>query len=423
MTVKGKSLLILAGGVYQLPLIREARRRGLYVTLFDGDPGAPGFQISDAGEVVDIADPQAVITAARRVLPIGVASIVNEVSVRTAAAAAAALGLPGIGVDAAAVCTDKVLMRTQFERAGIPCPRFGAVRQAADAMKVAASIGFPVVVKPVDNSGSRGVRRVDGFEGLEIATEFALSQSRKGEAIIEGFLDGTEYTVETFTANGQTEVLGFSEKVRLPFPHCVSISLTYGTYADFPMGPAIVDAAKQAIVAAGLMNGPGHIEVMLTESGPVVVELAARGGGYRIFSEILSGISGVDPIAAVIDQALGLVPRIQPTVRKAAVLRFFNPPESGTLRSVTGVSEARQIENVLDVVVEAEIGQPFRGITRDGERPGYVIAIADTREQALLAADQAERLVVFAIESDMSTTDAPGTLRSSPAIGEKGDSL
>ncbi len=413
-------LLVLAGGIYQLPLIHAARRRGLRVMLFDGDPGALGFQHADAGEVVDISDPDAVIAAARRVAPRGIASIVNEVSVRTNAAAAAALGLPGIGVEAAAVCTDKFLMRASFERAGLFCPRFGAVTRVSDAAKLAAAIGFPVVVKPVDNSGSRGVRRVEGFEDLEDAMAIALSQSRKREAIIEGFLDGTEYTIETFTVNGNTEILGISDKIRLPFPHCVSISLTYSPFSDDPARQAIADAAKKAVVAAGLLNGPGHIEVILTAAGPVVVELAARGGGYRIFSEILPAISGVDPVDAVIDQALGLVPEVTPTSHRAAVLRFFNPPITGTLRSVTGAQAARQVENVLDVVIETEVGQPFRGITRDGERPGYVITVADTREEALSAADRAEQLVVFAIDSDRSDTSAPAGGGLIPPVGGKG---
>lgn len=414
-------LLVVAGGTYQLPLLHAARHRGLATVLLDGDPGAPGFCHADSGEVVDIADPEAVIALARRIRPCGIASIVSEVAVASVAAAAEALGLPGLETSVAAACTDKFVMRSRFERAGLRCPRFAIVDAPRAALPVAEGIGFPLIVKPVDSSGSRGVRRVDRPGELADAVSDALAWSRKKRAIVEGFLDGNEFTVETFTVNGQTEVLGMSEKTRLPFPHCVSVDLTYFPYLGLERADAIAATARQAIAAVGLRNGPGHVEVMLTAEGPVAVELAARGGGYRIFSDIVPAISGVNLVDAVIDLAIGRVPRVRPDFQRAAVLRFFNPPTTGILSSITGVQAAREMEGVLDVVIEAEIGRPFRGITRDGERPGYLIAVGESREAAVSAADRAAREVVFNIESEPIgvTGDEPA---SAPAAGMKGKS-
>jgi biotin carboxylase len=407
-----ETMLVLAGGRFQMPLITAAQRRGLRVVLFDGSPDAEGFAHADAGEVVDIADPVAVVAAATRIRPDAVAAIVSEVSVTSVAAVAAALGLPGIPVETAALCTDKFLMRSCFERAGLPCPRFAVVAGLAEAMAAMPAVGLPLVVKPVDSSGSRGVRRVDAVEELAAAVDLALSNSRQGRAIIESFLDGTECTVETFTVEGRTVVLGMSDKVHLPFPHCVSISLTYPPIFDEPTCRSIADAAARAIDATGLQNGPGHVEVILTESGPVVVEVAARGGGYRIFSDILPAISGVDPVDAVIDLAMGRVPNVTPTRARAAVLRFFNPRMTGTVQRIDGVEEARRLADVHDVVVEVEVGKRVGGITRDGERPGYIISVADTRERALLAADRAEQIVRFTIDAEERETDSRGAARS-----------
>ena len=393
-----RTLLVLAGGPFQLPLIHAAKRRGLRVVLFDGSPDAVGFAHVDEGHVVDIADPAASVEAARRVNPDGVAAIVNEVSVTTTAAIAAALGLPGLDPETAANCTDKFRMRGCFERTGLPVPRYEAVSTLEEATRACERIGFPMVVKPVDSSGSRGVRRVESPAALPEALALALSNSRQRRAILESFLDGTECTVETFTVDGRTHVLGMSDKVHLPFPHCVSISLHYPPFFDEATRGAIAAAAIAAIDATGMRNGPGHVEVIVTPAGPVVVEVAARGGGYRIFSDILVRISGVDPVEAVIDLAMGDVPDAVPTKRRAAVLRFFNPQMTGLLQEVSGVEDARRIPNVLDIVVEAQVGKPLGGITRDGERPGYIITIADTREEALAAADQAEQTVRFTIE-------------------------
>jgi len=391
--------VVLGGGVYQLPLILAARRRGLDVLLFDGSADALGFQHATRGAVVDIADPVAVTEAAREAGAIGIAYIVTEVAVRSAAEACATLGLPSITPDVARRCTDKQAMRECFAAAGLPVPRFRAVSSTSEAMAGARELGFPLVVKPVDSSGSRGVRRCESMDELASAVDAALASSRSRRAILESFLDGPEYTVETYTVNGRTEILGVSDKDRLPFPHLVSINLTYGPFADDRLRTAIGAAAVRAIEATGLETGPGHTEVMATPDGPVVVEVACRGGGYRIFNDILPRISGVDPVEAVIDHALGRTPTATPTVRRAGVLRFFNPPERGRLVSVEGVDAARKMPNVLDVVIEATIGKPFHGITRDGERPGYIISIADTRADAVAAADRAERAVTFTIDT------------------------
>ena len=398
-----RTLLVLAGGPFQLPIIHAAKRRGLRVVLFDGSADAVGFAHADDGAVVDIADPVAAVEAARRVDPDGVAAIVNEVSVTTTAAIAAALGLPGLDPETAANCTDKFRMRQCFERAGLPVPRYEAVATLDEATAAVARIGFPMVVKPVDSSGSRGVRRVESLAELAPALELALSNSRQRRAILESFLDGTECTVETFTVDGVTHVLGMSDKVHLPFPHCVSISLHYPPFFEQSTQMAIAAAAAAAIDATGMRNGPGHVEVIVTSGGPVVVEVAARGGGYRIFSDILVRISGVDPVEGVIDLAMGQAPDATPTCRRAAVLRFFNPQTTGILREVSGLDEARRIPNVLDIVVEAQVGKPLGGITRDGERPGYIITIADTRAEAVAAADLAEETVRFTIDPDRVT--------------------
>jgi cysteine synthase A len=132
----------------------------------------------------------------------------------------------------------------------------------------------------------------------------------------------------------------------------------------------------------------------------VVVEVGARGGGYRIFSDIIREISGVDVVEAVLSLALGERPRVAATRRRAAVLSFFNPGRTGTILGITGVEAARALPNVFDVVMETAVGKRFNGITRDGERPGYVITVADDRAAAVVAADAAEQTVRFEIAAD-----------------------
>jgi hypothetical protein len=133
-----------------------------------------------------------------------------------------------------------------------------------------------------------------------------------------------------------------------------------------------------------------------------VVEIAARGGGFRIFPEILKEISGVDVIDLVIDQSLGIPCAINPTKEKAAVLRFLNPEARGIVLGVSGIELAKKIPSVKDVVLEETvIGSIYSGINKDGDRPGYILTVAETIEDALKAADSAEKSIIFDISKSI----------------------
>lgn len=398
ISLNTETFLVLAGGIYQLPLIRSLKKRGIHVTLFDGSEVAPGFLEADDSQLVDISNASLVLEAIKKLNIIGVASIVNEASVVSVALVASYLKLSAISVETAHKCTNKVLMRESFLNSKMLLPDFFKADSINGVKQTLDKLGFPAVIKPVDSSGSRGVMRIDESSSLEYATECAIKESKTGSMIIESFLDGPEFTVETFTEDGETVVLGFSKKKRVDFPACVSIELQYFPYRQHPYGLQIVEAAIQAIQSVGLNRGPAHIEVILTSRGPVVVEIAARGGGFRIFPEILKEISGVDVIRLVIDQSLGIPCVIKPSREMSAVLRFLNPQARGLICGVSGIEIAKKFPNVKEVVLEKfVIGSNYSGINKDGDRPGYILTIAETIEDAVKAADLAEKSIIFDI--------------------------
>ena len=390
--------LVVAAGHFQLPLIHAIKARGFSVAVIDGDPDAPGFKFADTYEVLDIADQNKVIEYARRVNPIAIASIVSEIAVASVAAAVTALNLPGISVETAEKCTDKFKMRSAFVASDLPSPRFLIASSLKAAKSAVLEIGTPVVIKPVDSSGSRGVMRVDKIEELDFAYQAARSNSRSKRVIIESFLEGPEFTVETITVDGSTFALGFSKKQRIPFPHCVSVELLYFNYLEQNFGDKIVNLVIAAINSVGLKNGPAHTEIILTNTGPVIVEIAARGGGYEIFTKIVPKISGVDTVDIVIELALGLKPSISSIDSRCAILKFFDSNKRGIIQSVEGIEAANVIDGVIGLEIDSTIiGKTFNGITRDGERLGYMIALGDNVTEVLAAVSEVERLVNFSI--------------------------
>jgi hypothetical protein len=148
----------------------------------------------------------------------------------------------------------------------------------------------------------------------------------------------------------------------------------------------------------GLKNGPAHTEIILTNTGPVIVEIAARGGGYEIFTKIVPKISSVNTVDIVIDLALGLKPSVSSIDSRCAILKFFDSNKRGIIQSIDGIEAANNIKGVIGLEIDRTIiGKAFNGITRDGERLGYMIALGDNVIEVLAAVSEVESLVNFNI--------------------------
>ncbi|MBU0677858.1 MAG: ATP-grasp domain-containing protein [Verrucomicrobia bacterium] len=399
MKSEKKKLMVLGAGLYQLPAIEAGRDLGAFVIAVDGSEDAPGLAKADERYVLDISDPEACLELARRLEIDAVVSICTEVGVPPAARIAEELGLPGISTGAALAATDKWVMRNRFAEAGIAGPQFRLAIDEQEALAAARDIGFPVVVKPVDSAGSRGISRVESEVGLPEAFHLAHSRSRKQKVIIEEFMKGTEVTVESLTYNGRTSVLAISDKKHVPFPNCVAICLTYPPFFSGAIQQEIRSMVERAVLSLGIDCGATHAELMVTGDGPKFVEIAARGGGFRVFSDMIPLVSGVDAVRETVKMALGIEPDIEPRFQKGAVLRFFNPSRRGELVEVRGVEDARRMDGITDIVIDVRPGDLLKDITGDGERPGFLIATGDTREEAVGRADRAEALVEFVVRS------------------------
>jgi len=306
------------------------------------------------------------------------------------------LGLPGLQYEAAVAATNKAIMRTKFLEAGLSSPSFFKVKTKEEATTATLELGLPVVMKPTDNSGSRGVTKVEKLADLEFSWSLAKENSRSGDIIVEQFVEGTEMTIEALSYKGGHQVLAMSSKKRIPFPHCVSIDLTYPPPFSKETLAVVRELVISALNAVGIDVGPTHSEVILTEQGPVLLEIAARGGGFGVFSEIISLVSGVDAVKECINLALGYKADISPKFSKAAVLRFFNLPQ-GRLVGIAGLEEARALDGVHKIELDVAPGDIIKPIVSDGTRHGLIIASGDTREMVVRRADKAETAVRFEI--------------------------
>lgn len=369
------------------------------MVAIDEDPHAEGFAAADRALNLPLTDALRVFEALTEMQVdfLGVVSFVSDAGNPLAAAIREHFGLPGVGLEICRRLANKALQRRLWKSFGVPSPRFQVFETCGAAIAGIAQFGFPLIVKPADSSGSRGVTKLESSdEDVEDAVERALQLSKSSEVIVETYMTGPEFTVESFSISGAHHILAVTEKQK--------VEGTRGTVARelaTPDRPAdvikqITDAVQSAYSALDYQDGPGHAEVILMDNGTVgLVEVAGRGGGFNVFDRLVPAVSGINVARLTVMQAVGLKVDISPSQGRAAVLRFISS-RPGKLAAVHGLESANKLDGVEAGAIAA-IGDSFESAATDGDRLGWILAQANTPEAAQHLANQAESLISFEV--------------------------
>jgi len=401
-----KSVLFVGAGRHQRRAIAQARERGLRVVAVDRNPLALGGGEADVFEVVDFADVARVTGVGREHGVDGVLTVSADRAVPVVAEVADALGLPGIGAETAQVMTHKVAMRRLFADAGVPQPRFAAVRTLDEARRAARTVGFPSVLKPADSGGQRGVFRLDSLDDLERHLHGALAESPTEEAIVESFQEGLELNGLVIARGGDVELLTLSDRLRPPgigfgvgWTHVYPSTL----YADTLREAERV--AVHAVHALGLRDGIAFPQVIAADGHAWIVEVAARIPGGQM-ADLARHAVGVDLVEVALRQALGEpVPDelARPRFQQPLAIRFLTaepgPLPTGKVTGWSGLERVRAFPGVVQADVYLTRGEEIRPVRLDGDRRGYVIAVADTNVEALERAEAAAGLLDVEVEA------------------------
>jgi biotin carboxylase len=388
-----RTILVLGAGPAQLGLLEAARGRGLRVVVADHDPCAPGIGLADEPAIVSVEDEPAVLELARSRRVDGVIAPGIDHPVAIAARVADLLGLPHpLDMETAYAATAKGEQRRRFARTGVPQPRFRTVASSVEAEAAAAEIGFPLVVKPPDRQGQRGLSVVSEAGEVAAAFDLALEAARGDVVLVEELVSGVEVTVNAFSVDGAFHPLTVTERVVAARPAFgVAVAHVWPCGLEEPVVEAVVDAARGAADVLGVRNGPSYTQVLVGADGPRVGELAARlGGGHD--AELCEAALGVDLNALALAAALGepiADDRLRPRSGVGgACVRFLVPPV-GTLESVEGVEEAEAQDGVVWVRVYRRPGDELRELRRGPDRAGAALAVGSTREEARARAEAA----------------------------------
>lgn len=389
-------VFVVGAGPLQVPLIQAAKARGHWVLVADVDPAAVGIALADAFVQASTIDTAAVTRAALDASVEAVVTAATDQPLRAVAGAVAARGLAGISEETALFATRKDLMREAFRRHGVPSPASLAVGDVPSCEQAWGRLAGPVIVKPVDSSGSRGVTLVNDHSDLPRALAHALEFSRSKRAVLEEFVEGREFSVETLSVRGALHVLQVTEKQTTGPPHFVESGHTQPAPLTPAERRAIEDATHAAAAALGIETGPTHTELKLGPAGPSIIEVGARLGGDYITSDLVPLSTGIDMVGLTLELALGRDVEIPRGAGRASAIRYFYP-SPGRVMAVEGVEECRDTPGVVRVEVFKGPGFDVVPVTGSHERAGYAIAAAATGPEAVAIAEACRERVRFRV--------------------------
>jgi biotin carboxylase len=302
--------------------------------------------------------------------------------------------------------THKVAMRRKLGEAGVPQPRFAALRSISERRRAVDEVGFPAVLKPADSGGQRGVFRVESVDDIYAHLHEALVASPTEEAILEEFVDGTEMNGIVLARGGETIPLTLSDRLRPP-----GIGFGVGWIHVYPAtvyGTQLEESeriAQHTVHALGLRTAIAFPQLIAARDGRVVVvECAARIPGGQM-ADLVRWAVGVDLVEVQIRMALGdELPDelVRPRFSQPLAIRFLTaepgPLPTGRVKRIGPIDKVLAFPGVVQADVYLQLGETIRPVRLDGDRRGYVIAIADTNLAALERAEAAATLLDVEVE-------------------------
>jgi len=398
-----RTLWVVSGGDEAVPGIRRAREMGLNVVVSDANPAAPGFAWADDAVLASTYDVQETLKAVRSYVrgkrPVdGILCMAADVPV-TVATVAAELGLPGIPVEAANLSRDKLMMKQRFVDEGIPVPWFAPVESAEQLASILRDREHELVVKPVDSRGARGVQRLSDRSDLRNAWAQARSESPTGRVMVEEFLRGAQVSTESILMDDAAYTPGFADR-NYEFldrfaPYVIENGGQQPSALAEDQQKAVARLAEQAGRAMGISRGVAKGDMIYTDGGPKVIEIAARlSGGWFCTDQIPLG-TGVDFVAATVRLALGDEPSkedLVPKYHRGVCIRYFFPPP-GVVREIKGADLIDDEPWIHRMQFFCKPGDVLEPVTNHTKRAGFVITTGADRDEAVARAQEVVRTV------------------------------
>ncbi|MDY6331081.1 MAG: ATP-grasp domain-containing protein [Fibrobacter sp.] len=382
-----KKLMLLGGLRYLLPVIEEAHKLGIYVITADYLPNNIAHKYSDEYCNVSIIDKDAVLKAAQELKIDGILSHAVDPGVVSAAYVAEKMGLPfQCSYKAACILQDKSLFRKFLSENGFNCPKAKGYDNADDALKDVDFFNWPVIVKPVDSAGSKGVTKVEDKADLQKAIKFALSESHNGHFIIEDFLEkeGLSAGSESFVVNGKLLYNGFYDQYfdnEAVNPYAPSAEI-WPSAKDSKYLDEIRSELQRLFTLLNITTGLFNVEWRVCKNGKAyLMEVSPRAGGNRL-AEMLNYAADVNIIEAEVRKSVGLpVQEIhEPNYKGHFAIQVLHSDRAGLFERIDIDDQFRK-KHLLEEEIRVSPGDKVAPFTGANASIGTLFLRFETREE------------------------------------------
>lgn len=366
-----KNLVIIGANDFQLPLILKAKAKGYTTHVFAWDNGDVGQKEADYFYPISIMDIEDIYQECLKINPVGICSIASDLAMLTVNELAKRFNLPHNNDECVINTTNKYKMRLKLKKENIPTPQFMIV----DNDKAKTDFQYPLIVKPTDRSGSRGITKVTNEIELEKALEKAINYSFEHHAIIEEYIDGPEYSFEAFAFNSNYQFLQITKKFTTNAPHFIETAHIEPAAIEGSLKEEIITHMNNAFKALDIQNGAIHAEFKISPNGIRIIEIGARMGGDCIGSHLVEISTGYDFVSYVIDIAVGKQPELVETRKpKLALVKFIFTQQD--------LNEFNTLKKLHPELIELEYihGDLNESIIDSASRHGYYVLALDSLE-------------------------------------------
>ncbi|MGL5988347.1 ATP-grasp domain-containing protein [Cetobacterium sp.] len=363
-----KKIIIIGANEFQNKLVLKAKEKGLETHVFAWEDGAIAKDNADYFYPISIVEKEKILEEARKIKADGICAIATDLAMPTVNYIAEKLGFVGNSLESTKLTTDKFEMRKALISEDLPCPKFKLVKCIEDVEK---EMEYPLIVKPTDRSGSRGVTKVENEIELQKALEIAIEVSFNEKVLVEEFVEGNEYSIEMITQNGKHQFLQLTEKFTTGAPNFIEKGhLSPARNIDVNLYREIIDVIKKSLNCLKIKNGASHSEIKIDSKNNIkIIEIGARMGGDFIGSDMVKISTGIDFTSLVIDVALGeKIPEINNKnyISNALVKFIFNAEDLKNQKKIEKYFSELIVEKNIDVLGNEKI-------TDSSKRKGYYI--------------------------------------------------
>ena len=386
-------IMVIAGGDWQIELIKKAKTMGHYVICSNLYDNSPAFRYSDVGVVANVLDKEKNLELAMHFKPDAIISDQSDIAVPTVAYLNEKLGLNGIGIDKANLFTDKSLQRKFCKQHNIPVPEFKLCHSVDDAKDMLARFG-KIIIKPIDSQSSRGIFTINSVDELYSKYDESMSWSnRRKEVLAEEYIDGAEFTIDGLVINGRHYPLCISVKEMYSTNTNISCKQEYSYLSDDYDYDLLRSTNKKLVEMAELPMGLTHAEYKFYNGQYYLIEIGARGGGSNLSGKIVPYMSDVDNYEYLIKEALGeqvdenRVQNQKFSVDKFVVMKFFDFGE-GVVDHVEHMEYLKNHPMLLDYQLNLSEGDVLHTPKYGRLRPGHFIIGGFGKENVQREADK-----------------------------------